>query len=222
MRSPVVADERLTAHRPIRQRLAAAQVLPIATLADAAQAEQLASALVRGGLPLVEVTLRTPAALDAIGAISDRGDVLVGAGTVLTSGQVDSAADLGAAFIVSPGLDPVVVDRALERGLLPLPGVATPSEVQAAVRLGLDLLKVFPVSHLGGPAFISALAGPFPWLEFVPSGGITHDSLMTYLRCDSVLAAAGAWMMPADVISMGEFDTIERRCRDIVELLEQS
>lgn len=208
-----------TRPEPLADRLHAARVLPVLKLDDAGRATAIADALVAGGVPTVEVTLRTEAGAEAIAALAGRTDITVGAGTVLTPEQVDRVADAGAEFVVSPGFDPDVVARTLQRGLLPVPGIATPSELQAALRAGLDLVKVFPVAVLGGPSMLGALAAPFPGVRFLPSGGITLQTAPDYLALPTVLAVGGSWMVPADAIAAGRFDEVERACRETADAL---
>jgi 2-dehydro-3-deoxyphosphogluconate aldolase / (4S)-4-hydroxy-2-oxoglutarate aldolase len=146
------------------------------------------------------VTLRTSAACDVIRILAGQGDILVGAGTVLTAAQVDLAVDAGAQFIVSPGLSRAVVERCWERGVLPLPGAVTATEVQAALELGLDAVKFFPAETSGGTLAISALAGPFAAMSFIPTGGVDSTNLDTYLTLPSVAAVGGSWMVPRDFV----------------------
>ncbi len=193
-------------------QVTAARIVPIVTVDDAARSHELADALLRGRLTSVEITLRTSAGLAAIEAFAKRGDILVGAGTVLTPQQVDESADRGAQFIVSPGYDPDVVRRAQERGLLALPGVATATEVQRAVRDGLTHLKLFPAETLGGLSLISALAAPFPGVSYMPSGGISATNIEAYLGHPAVFAVGASWMVPRDAIREGRFDDIAELC----------
>ncbi|POX66061.1 keto-deoxy-phosphogluconate aldolase, partial [Microbacterium sp. Ru50] len=148
-------------------------IVPVVVLHDAADAHPLADALVAGGIRCAEITLRTAAGIDAIRALRDRGDILVGAGTVVDPDQVDAVVEAGAAFAVSPGFDADVVDRCAERGLPIVPGVATASDIQAALRRGLRYLKLFPAGLVGGLAAVRAFAGPFPDVRFLPSGGVS-------------------------------------------------
>jgi len=179
-------------------------------LERAADAGLLADALVAGGLPVAEVTLRTAAAVDAIAVLAGRGDVLVGAGTVLTPSQVDQAVDAGATYIVSPGTSPAVVERALARGVAVLPGAVTATEIQAALALGLDTVKFFPAGTSGGAAAIRALAAPFGGVRFVPTGGVGPENLADYLAIPAVVAVGGSWMVPTAAIAAGDFATVER------------
>jgi len=182
--------------------------MPIVTLDDADHAHPLADALLAGGVSCVEVTLRTPAGIRAIEALAGLGDLLVGAGTVVDASQVDLAADAGAAFVVSPGLGLDVLHRARERGLAVLPGVATPSEVQAAVLHGLERVKLFPAGVLGGLGLIDALLGPFPRVGFMPSGGVSAANLGAYLAHPAVFSAGCSWIATRADIAAGRFDEI--------------
>lgn len=199
-------------------------VIPVVVLDDASSATRLAAALARGGIRCAEITLRTPAALEAIRAITgeigatvDR-EFRVGAGTVLDVDQLDAAVDAGASFVVSPGLDRAVVERARERGVDVLPGVATASEVQHARRLGLSAVKFFPADKLGGLDTITALAAPFPDVAFVPSGGVSAANTGAYLGHPSVPCVSGSWMAARDLIDGGRFERIEELSREAAAL----
>lgn len=181
--------------------LAGRVLVPVVVLQNAGDAGMLADALVAGGLPVAEVTFRTAAAPEAIRVIADRGDVLVGAGTVLTVAQVDQAVAAGARFVVSPGLSRAVVERCAEHGVVALPGAVTATEVQAALELGLDTVKFFPAATSGGAAAIKALAAPFAGVRFVPTGGVGPANLAEYLAVASVVAVGGSWMVPTDRIA---------------------
>lgn len=185
--------------------LSAARLLPVVVLDDASAADALAGALVDGGLPVAEVTFRTAAAQDSIRAIAERGDVLVGAGTVVSVAQVDQAVAAGARFVVSPGLSRAVVERCQELGMVAVPGVVTATEIQAALELGLTTVKFFPAGTSGGAASIAALAAPFGGIRFVPTGGVGPANLHEYLALPSVAAVGGSWMVPRDRIASGDF-----------------
>jgi 2-dehydro-3-deoxyphosphogluconate aldolase/(4S)-4-hydroxy-2-oxoglutarate aldolase len=185
---------------------------------DAADADGLGGALVAGGLPVAEVTFRTAAAEDAIRVLAARGDVLVGAGTVLTVAQVDQAVAAGASYVVSPGLSRAVVERCAEHGVLALPGAVTATEVQAALELGLTTVKFFPAGTSGGAPAIAALAAPFGGVSFVPTGGIGPSNLHEYLAIPAVAAVGGSWMVPRDLIRAGDVDGIARLVADAVAL----
>ena len=194
----------------VSEALAQARVVPVVVLDDADASVPLGRALAQGGLALAEVTLRTPVALSAIEAMAADGRCLVGAGTVLSPAQVRDAAAAGARFVVSPGLDPDVVHACRQRGLLVLPGVATASEVQHAVRLGLDLVKLFPAHVVGGPAAVRALSGPFPRMRFVPTGGVSAADLPGYLALSQVLAVGGTWVAPPAVVAAADWSAVTR------------
>jgi 2-dehydro-3-deoxyphosphogluconate aldolase/(4S)-4-hydroxy-2-oxoglutarate aldolase len=198
--------------------LSAARLVPVVVLDDAADADPLADALVSGGLPIAEVTFRTAAAQDSIRAMTARGDILVGAGTILTPGQVDQAVAAGAQFVVSPGLSRAVVERCLEHGVLALPGAVTATEIQAALELGLSTVKFFPAGTSGGAAAIKALAAPFGDVHFVPTGGIGPANLAEYLAIPAVAAVGGSWMVPRDLVKAGDFTGIKALTADAVAL----
>ena len=201
--------------------LSAARLVPVVVVDDAADAGPLAGALVAGGLPVAEVTFRTPAAADAIRAMAERGDVLVGAGTVLTPAQVDLAVAAGARYVVSPGLSRAVVERCQEHGVLPLPGAVTATEVQAAIELGLSTVKFFPAGTSGGAAAIAALTGPFAGVRFVPTGGIGPADVRDYLGIPAVAAVGGSWMVPRDRIRAGDLGTVQRLTAEAVALVRR-
>lgn len=192
------------------------RLVPVVVLNDAARADGLASALVDGGLPVAEVTFRTAAAADAIRAMARRDDLLVGAGTVLDPEQVDQAYDAGARFIVSPGLRRDVVERAREHGLDVLPGAVTPSEIMTAQELGLEAVKFFPAGTYGGVQAIKALSAPFRTMQFIPTGGVSADNVGDYLALSCIPAVGGSWMVPADAVDAGDFDTVRELVRDAV------
>jgi 2-dehydro-3-deoxyphosphogluconate aldolase/(4S)-4-hydroxy-2-oxoglutarate aldolase len=200
----------------IASALRSARLVPVVVLDDARDADALAGALVAGGLPVAEVTFRTSAAPDAIRAMSDRGDVLLGAGTVLTPAQVDQAVAAGAGYVVSPGLSRAVVERCAEHGVLALPGAVTATEVQAALELGLTTVKFFPAGTSGGAPAIAALAAPFGDVRFIPTGGIGPANLEDYLRIDAVVAVGGSWMVPRDRVAARDFEAIRRLTTDAV------
>jgi 2-dehydro-3-deoxyphosphogluconate aldolase / (4S)-4-hydroxy-2-oxoglutarate aldolase len=191
--------------------IGADRIVPVAVLERAADAAPLGDALREGGLHTVEVTLRTDAAVEAIAALAGRADLLVGAGTVCTAAQVDRALGAGARFVVSPGFSAAVVARCAEAGVPCLPGVATASEVTAALDAGVDTVKLFPAEQLGGPAMVRALAGPFRGVRFVPTGGVTADNLRSYLDVPAVLAVGGSWMVAPDLVAAGRWDEVTRR-----------
>jgi 2-dehydro-3-deoxyphosphogluconate aldolase/(4S)-4-hydroxy-2-oxoglutarate aldolase len=198
-------------------RLAEARIVPVLTAADADEAERACGALLAGGLTCIEITFRTDAAVDAIRRVARNGDVLVGAGTILAPDQLARAVDAGARFAVAPGTNDAVVDAARETGVPFFPGVATPSEIESARSRGCRVLKLFPASLLGGPAFLQAVAPVYPDVRFVPTGGIGDGNLSSYLDLPSVLACAGTWICERTLLRERRFDEIERRAREAVQ-----
>ena len=203
----------------VLDRLAVARIVPVIVLDDAADAGPLADALLAGGIDCAEITLRTPAGLAAVQALAHRDDILVGAGTVLTAMQTDEAVAAGARFVVSPGLGLDVVSRAQQLGVAVLPGVATATELQTAAAAGLGAVKFFPAGALGGLGMLDALAGPFPGMRFMPSGGVTAENAADYLAHPSVFAVGGSWMVPRTLIGAGRFAEITALCRRTVDAL---
>ena len=193
--------------------LVAAGIVPVIVLESADAADDLAQALIAGGLRAAEITFRTAAAGEAIARMSRYDELLVGAGTVLSSEQVDIAVDAGARFIVSPGLSASVVSRASERSVPALPGVVTPSEIMAALNIGLSLMKFFPAEAYGGVATLKAFRSPFGSVSFVPTGGVTEQNMDDYLRLPNVAAVGGTWMVHPRLIAAGAFDEIAERSR---------
>jgi 2-dehydro-3-deoxyphosphogluconate aldolase/(4S)-4-hydroxy-2-oxoglutarate aldolase len=194
----------------------------VVVLDDAADADALAGALCAGGLPVAEVTFRTAAAADSIRAMWSRGDILVGAGTVLTVAQVDQAVAAGARFVVSPGLSRAVVERCQEKGVPALPGAVTATEVQAALELGITTVKFFPAGTSGGAAAIKALAAPFGDVRFVPTGGVGPKNLAEYLAMPVVAAVGGSWMVPRDRVRSGDFAGIQALTAEAVAMVATS
>ncbi|MBX3426929.1 MAG: bifunctional 4-hydroxy-2-oxoglutarate aldolase/2-dehydro-3-deoxy-phosphogluconate aldolase [Pirellulales bacterium] len=204
---------------PIEQ-LARHRLVPVIALDDAADAEPLAAALVAGGLPVAEVTFRTTAAAESIRRMAARGDLLIGAGTVLTPQQVDEAQSAGASFLVSPGLNPRVVQHARSVGLPIVPGVCTPSDVERALDLGVTTLKFFPAESFGGLGTLKAIAAPYGGVRFVPTGGIGPENLAAYLAFKSVVACGGSWMVKPSLYAAGDFASVENAVREAVALVQ--
>lgn len=194
-------------------------ILPVVEIDDPALAVPLGEALLAEGLPCAEITLRTPGAAAAIAALN-RGcpELLVGAGTILSSEQVDLAREAGAAFLISPGFDPAVVRYAISSGSVILPGVCTPTEIQAARSHGLHVLKFFPAEAAGGVEFLKAVSPVYPDVRFVPTGGIGPSNLVTYLELPAVVACGGSWMVQRKLIANRDFASIRRLIREAVEL----
>lgn len=189
-------------------------VLPVVVVDRVADAVPIARALVDGGLPAIELTLRTPVALDAIRAIADEvPGILVGAGTVVTPRQAKQAADAGAQFLVSPGSTPALLAGMVETGLPFLPGTATVSEVLTVLESGFEEMKFFPAEASGGAAFLRAVSAPVPAARFCPTGGITAESAASYLALPNVGCVGGSWLTPPDAVARGDWDRIEALAR---------
>jgi 2-dehydro-3-deoxyphosphogluconate aldolase/(4S)-4-hydroxy-2-oxoglutarate aldolase len=188
-----------------------AAVIPVVTIEDARHGIPLARTLVEAGLPVVEVTLRTPAALDAIGAIAKAvPEAVVGAGTILSASQIAEVVEAGAKFIVSPGT-PLRLAEALAEAAVPvLPGCATVSEAMTLTDLGFEVLKFFPAVPSGGTAWLKSIAGPLPQARFCPTGGLGPDNAADFLALPNVVCVGGAWMAPPEAIAAGDFSTIAR------------
>ncbi|MEJ5867208.1 bifunctional 4-hydroxy-2-oxoglutarate aldolase/2-dehydro-3-deoxy-phosphogluconate aldolase [Pseudokineococcus sp. 5B2Z-1] len=189
------ADGAPVPQRSLDEALGRCPLLPVLVVDEGTDGVELGRVLVEGGLGCAEVTLRTPAALRVLEEMAATPGLLVGAGTVLRDAQVAAAVVAGAAFCVSPGLDEGVIAAAAEHGVLGVPGVASATEVQRASRLGLRLLKLFPAQPLGGPAMVRALAGPFPEVRFVPTGGVGPEVVPDYLALPSVAGVGGSWFV---------------------------
>lgn len=193
-------------------------IVPVIALDGAKDAEPLAKALCDGGLPCAEVTFRTAAAEESIGIMSEKfPEMLVGAGTVLTTEQVDRAVGAGAKFIVSPGLNPKVVSYCTSKNIPVVPGCANPSDIEQAIELGLDVVKFFPAEAAGGLKMIKAMSAPYTSVKFMPTGGINADNLIEYLNFGKIVACGGSWMVSKDMVAAGDFDKITRLTREAVE-----
>ena len=195
-------------------------IVPVIAIDEAEKAVPLARALVAGGLPAAEVTFRTAAGEEAIRRIATEvPEMLVGAGTVLTTGQADRAIAAGAQFIVSPGFNPAVTRYVIDRGVLMMPGTASPGEMEQAMSMGLDVVKFFPAEQNGGVAKLKALAGPYTNLRWMPTGGVNTKNLMDYLSFDKIVACGGTWMVKKDLIEGERWDEITRICREAVQTM---
>lgn len=204
------------------RKIETAGIIPVVAIENIGNAIPLAQALSEGGLSVIEVTFRTECAKEAIKLISDEfPEMLVGAGTVITTSQVDEAIEAGASFIVSPGFDEEVVQYCLEREILVFPGVITPSEVMKAIKLGLEVVKFFPSETYGGLKAIKALSGPFPNMRFIPTGGINEKNVREYLSFEKVIACGGTWMCSKALINNQQFDEIKKITKQSVENLEK-
>ncbi len=207
----------------VLEQIEQAGIVPVVVIDDAADAPALVGALVDGGLPIAEITFRTPAAVDAIRAATKaHPDALIGAGSALTPEQVDAAVDAGARFIVSPGLEEHVVRRTQERAAAALPGCATPSDLMRAWQLELSVVKFFPAEASGGLAMIKAIAAPFPGLRFVPTGGVDGDNLEGYLQDPRVLAVGGSWMVQPALVRARDWAGIVASTRQAVAAVRRA
>ncbi|NLL00513.1 MAG: bifunctional 4-hydroxy-2-oxoglutarate aldolase/2-dehydro-3-deoxy-phosphogluconate aldolase [Clostridiales bacterium] len=195
-------------------------IVPVIKLDHAKDAVPLAKALCDGGLPCAEVTFRTVAAEESIRLMREAfPDMLIGAGTVLTTEQVDLAVKAGASFIVSPGLNPKVVNYCVERGIPITPGCSTPSDIEAAIELGLDVVKFFPAEAAGGLAMIKAMAAPYVNMKFMPTGGINASNLISYLDFPKIIACGGSWMVKDDLVKAGDFVKITELTKEAVTMM---
>jgi len=203
--------------KTVNQRLFETGLVPVIKITKTEDAVPLAEALCRGGLPVAEITFRTDCAAEAIAAISAAvPEMLVGAGTVLTPAQADAAVAAGAKFIVSPGLNPSVVRHCQKIGVPIIPGCANPSDLEAALELGLDTVKFFPAEAAGGLPMIKAMSAPYGSLKFMPTGGINADNMLSYFAFDKIIACGGSFMVKDDLIAEGNFAAIEELTRSAV------
>ena len=198
----------------IRSVLAASPVMPVIVLEEVAHAVPLARALVAGGIRVLEVTLRTPVALDCMRAIAaEVPEALLGAGTVLSAADLDAAAKAGAVFAISPGASPALLEAARNSPIPFLPAVMTPSDVITAMDAGFDTFKLFPAAQAGGMAMLKALGGPFPQARFCPTGGIDAASAAAFLALPNVACVGGSWLCPAELVRAGDWDAITALAR---------
>ena len=198
-------------------------VIAVVTVKDAGHGEPLARALAAGGVRAVEITLRTPAALEAIRRAAERvPEAVVGAGTVLSERDLSAVADAGAAFAVSPGLTPALLQAARGSSVSLLPGVASASELMLGIEHGLDRFKFFPAEAAGGVPLLKGLGGPFAEMRFCPTGGISLENAATYLALPNVLCVGGSWVAPDKLIEAGDWEGIERLARTAVERLTRA
>jgi 2-dehydro-3-deoxyphosphogluconate aldolase/(4S)-4-hydroxy-2-oxoglutarate aldolase len=203
----------------LNSRLARAPVVPLVQADDPEVAVATTRALAAGGLTVIEVVLRTPAALDCLQAICELDDdIIVGAGTVLSAAQATAVLERGAQFIVSPGLDEAMVGVAQANSVPVFPGTMTPSEVMKARNLGLDIVKFFPASIAGGIPALKALGSVFRDMKFMPTGGVSAANLADFLAIKSVIACGGSWLTPADEIAAGNYDAVTKLAKEAVAI----
>ena len=207
-------------HKEVLQRIYEIGIIPVIAIDDADKAVPLARALVAGGLPAAEVTFRTAAGEEAIRRIvAEVPEMLVGAGTVLTKEQADRAIAAGSQFIVSPGFNPEITRYVIDKGVLMMPGTATPGEMEQAMGMGLDVVKFFPAEQNGGVAKLKAVAGPYANLRWMPTGGVNTKNMMAYLGFDKIVACGGTWMVKKDLIEGERWDEITAICKDAVKTM---
>ena len=197
-------------------------IIPVVVLEDVKDAEPLGKALMEGGLPCAEVTFRTAAAEEAIRIMAEKfPEMLVGAGTVLTTERADRAVAAGAKFIVSPGLNPDVVAHCVKKGIPVTPGTCTPTDVEKALTFGLDVVKFFPAEPAGGLNFIKAIAAPYVGVKFMPTGGINANNVRDYLKYDRIIACGGSWMVKGDLIKAGDFNKIKELTAEAAKIVKE-
>jgi 2-dehydro-3-deoxyphosphogluconate aldolase/(4S)-4-hydroxy-2-oxoglutarate aldolase len=197
-------------------------VIPVVSISRLEHALPLAESLLDGGLPCAEVTFRTAAAAESMTEIRARfPEIFLGAGTVLTTEQAETAINCGAQFIVSPGTNPAVVDYCLAKGVTIFPGVCTPTEIEMALAKGVDVLKFFPAEPMGGVGFLKAICAPYRQVRFIPTGGIDQKNLGQYLALTEVVACGGSWMVKPELINAGEFDRIRQLVKEAVALVDE-
>lgn len=205
----------------ILSRFRQLRLVPVIVIDNPASAPALGRALADGGLPCAEVTFRTAGAKEALARMTaECPDILAGAGTVLTPAQAKEAKDAGAQFIVAPGLNPRVVEYCLENSIPVFPGVATPTEIEAALSLGLDVLKIFPIESLGGLPYLKAVSAPYTGIEFMPTGGISLQNLGSYLSFSKIVACGGSWIAPTDLLAAERFDRVTEEARKAVAVVK--
>ncbi|MDO5355888.1 MAG: bifunctional 4-hydroxy-2-oxoglutarate aldolase/2-dehydro-3-deoxy-phosphogluconate aldolase [Conchiformibius sp.] len=202
-----------------REILSAGAVIPVMAIDDLSLAVDLAHALVAGGIPTLEITLRTPVGIDAIRLIKKEvPEAIVGAGTVINGEQLKAVEDAGAVFAISPGINIKLAQAAQQSGIPLIPGVATAGELMLALEYGMDTLKLFPAEAVGGRALLKSLHGPFPQVKFCPTGGITPQSAPDYLQLPNVLCVGGSWLTPKDALQRRDWQTITRLAAEAAAL----
>ena len=205
--------------RSLIERLSSLKVIPVVILDDADTAEPLAEALAAGGMGCIEITLRTPQAVQALERTAKKSSLFLGAGTVLTLDQAKQAQQAGAQFIVTPGTSEPIIEYCLSQNLPVLPGAGNATDLQRCSQYGLTLCKFFPAEALGGIPMLKALSAPFPRLRFNPTGGIRKENLSRYLELPQVVACGGSWLAPPNLLKEGQWDAIRKNCEETLALL---
>jgi len=206
----------------VLEKIEQLKVVPVAVIEDAEDAIPLGNTLMNAGLPIVEITFRTKAAAESISTLrKELPELLVGAGTVLTTTQVKDAVDAGVEFIVTPGFNPTVVDYCVDNDISICPGLNAPSFIEWGLDRGLDHFKFYPADLSGGPKMLKTLSGPYPSVKFMPTGGIRNDTLIEYLKLDNVFSCGGSWLVKKDLISSQNFEEIKKRVETAVSLVKE-
>lgn len=201
----------------LMKRIAELRIVPVIAISDASKAEGLADALINAGLPIAEVTLRTPSSLESLREIASRQEILTGAGSLRNENDLNKAIDAGAQFAVSAGFSAAIAKEAAKLNIPYFPGVATPTEILQAIDAGITTLKFFPAETLGGVAALKAISAPFPGINFMPTGGINIENMNNYLNYSPVVAVGGSWMVAQKLIDGGEFTEIEKLTKDALK-----
>ena len=205
----------------ILKRISEIRIVPVVAIEKAEDAKKLGQALINGGIPCAEVTFRTDAAAETISIMTKEfPEMLIGAGTVLKTEQVDRAVAAGAKFCVSPGFNPRVVKYCVEKNITMVPGCSNPSDIEAALEFDLEVVKIFPAEAIGGLPLIKAMSAPYGDIKFMPTGGINAGNICKYLEFKKIIACGGSWMVDKKLISEGRFDEIEKLCRETVEIIK--
>lgn len=205
------------------ERIQELGIVPVVVLENEKDAKPLARALCEGGLPCAEITFRTEAAEESIRIMSAKfPDMLIGAGTVLTTEQVDIAVEAGAKFIVSPGLNPRIVKYCVDKGIPITPGCSNASDIEQALEFGLEAVKFFPAEPSGGLNMIKMLAAPYTGIKFMPTGGINRDNVKEYLKYNRILACGGTWMVKEELIKSGDFERVTELTREAVNIVKKA
>ena len=205
----------------ILKRISEIRIVPVVAIEKAEDAKKLGQALINGGIPCAEVTFRTDAAAETISIMTKEfPEMLIGAGTVLKTEQVDRAVAAGAKFCVSPGFNPRVVKYCVEKNITMVPGCSNPSDIEAALEFDIEVVKIFPAEAIGGLPLIKAMSAPYGDIKFMPTGGINAGNICKYLEFKKIIACGGSWMVDKKLISEGRFDEIEKLCREAVEIIK--
>ena len=204
----------------LKEQLTEARIIPVVTPFTAEGTAELAKAMVAGGIRAIEITLRTPAAIDALIAVKEANvDMLVGVGTATTAHDIHQVADIGVDFCVSPGMTPKILDAARETEVKLLPGVSGPSDILLGFEYGLYMFKLFPAGALGGETMLKALHGPFPDIKFCPTGGVRPNNIRDYLALPNVVCVGGTWMDPPELVNSWSWDQITQLCSEAMSLV---